>query len=52
MAECGSPAEGLVERLGESLLAFAKLKGAVEVVEPGTLPNDGMVIADERDYEA
>jgi phenylacetate-CoA ligase len=25
-----------------------KLRGAVEVVAPGTLPNDGKVIADER----
>jgi phenylacetate-CoA ligase len=25
-----------------------KLKGAVELVAPGTLPNDGKVIADER----
>jgi phenylacetate-CoA ligase len=25
-----------------------KLKGAVELVQPGSLPNDGKVIADER----
>jgi phenylacetate-CoA ligase len=25
-----------------------KLRGAVEMVAPGTLPNDGKIIADER----
>jgi phenylacetate-CoA ligase len=25
-----------------------KLTGAIELVSPGTLPNDGKVIADER----
>jgi phenylacetate-CoA ligase len=27
---------------------MTKLKGAVKLVAPGTLPNDGKVIADER----
>ena len=27
-----------------------KLKGEVEIVAPGSLPNDGKVIADERTY--
>ena len=27
-----------------------KLKGEVELVAPGSLPNDGKVIADERTY--
>jgi phenylacetate-CoA ligase len=34
--------------LAASLQAVCKLKGAVELVAPGTLPNDGKVIADER----
>ena len=36
--------------LGESLQAITKLKGEVELVAPGSLPNDGKVIADERTY--
>ncbi|MDK7178486.1 hypothetical protein QP445_13775, partial [Micrococcus luteus] len=28
-----------------------KLRTAVEVLAPGTLPNDGLVIQDQRDYE-
>ena len=31
-----------------TLQAVTKLKGAVKLVAPGTLPNDGKVIADER----
>ena len=34
-----------------SLADITKLKGTVEIAGAGTLPNDGMVIADERDYE-
>ena len=36
------------EEPGASLRAVAKLGGQVELVAPGTLPNDGKVIADER----
>ncbi len=32
------------------LQAVTKLKGEVEIVAPGSLPNDGKVIADERTY--
>jgi phenylacetate-CoA ligase len=35
-------------RIAETLQSVTKLRGAVELVEPGTLPNDGKVIADER----
>ena len=35
----------------ESVAAVLKLKGAVEVVAPGSLPNDGKVIDDQRDYD-
>ncbi|MGJ5178257.1 phenylacetate--CoA ligase family protein [Bradyrhizobium oligotrophicum] len=47
-AECASPADGLPEALAASLRSVAKLGGNVEIVAPGTLPNDGKVIADER----
>jgi phenylacetate-CoA ligase len=39
---------GLIEALAASLQAVTKLKGAVELVPVGSLPNDGKVIADER----
>jgi phenylacetate-coenzyme A ligase PaaK-like adenylate-forming protein len=41
---------GLKASLGETLQAITKLKGEVELVAPGSLPNDGKVIADERTY--
>jgi phenylacetate-CoA ligase len=41
---------GLKARLSETLAAVTKLKGEVEIVAPGSLPNDGKVIADERTY--
>lgn len=37
-------------RVAETLQALTKLKGEVELVAPGSLPNDGKVIADERSY--
>ncbi|QDG75668.1 phenylacetate--CoA ligase family protein [Labrenzia sp. PHM005] len=41
---------GLADRVAESLRDVTRLKGDVELVAPGTLPNDGKVISDERDY--
>jgi phenylacetate-CoA ligase len=35
-----------------TLTSITKLRGSVETVAPGSLPNDGKVIADERDYSA
>lgn len=35
-----------------TLGSVAKLRGSVETVAPGSLPNDGKVIADERDYSS
>ncbi len=45
-APAGEP--GLAEALSETLQAVTKLRGSVELVAPGSLPNDGKVIADER----
>jgi len=42
--------EGLRGKVAESLAAVTKLKGAVNLVPQGSLPNDGKVIADERSY--
>ncbi|WP_269932966.1 phenylacetate--CoA ligase family protein [Aminobacter sp. HY435] len=47
-AEAGSPATGLAATLEAALQAATKMKGSVEIVAPGSLPNDGKVIADER----
>jgi phenylacetate-CoA ligase len=34
--------------VASTLQAVTKLKGEVRLVAPGSLPNDGKVIADER----
>jgi phenylacetate-CoA ligase len=47
-AECDKPDAGLESAIAETLQAMTKLKGAVKLVAPDTLPNDGKVIADER----
>lgn len=39
---------GLQEAVTATLRAVSKLGGTVELVSPGSLPNDGKVIADER----
>ena len=47
-AECATPSAASSDAVAETLQAVTKLKGAVKLVAPGTLPNDGKVIADER----
>jgi phenylacetate-CoA ligase len=49
-AECGRPADGLPDAIAQTLQSVTKLKGDVKLVPPGSLPNDGKVIADERSY--
>ncbi len=44
----GAPPEGLAARLAESVRELTKLRGEVEIVGAGTLPNDGKVIEDGR----
>lgn len=44
-------AEGLSARVAEAVRDVTKLRGDVEVVAPGSLPNDGKVIEDARSYE-
>jgi phenylacetate-CoA ligase len=39
---------GAADAIVEVLQSVTKLKGAVKIVAPGSLPNDGKVIADER----
>jgi len=49
--EVASPAEGLVARIGEAIRDVTKLRGQVEVVAVGSLPNDGKIIEDARSYK-
>src|SRR5216683_1845370 len=49
-AECRGAQAGLDEALAASLQAVTKLRGRVKLVELGSLPNDGKIIADERSY--
>jgi phenylacetate-coenzyme A ligase PaaK-like adenylate-forming protein len=50
-AESGTPAAGLGEALAATLQSVTKLRGTVRLVEPGSLPNDGKAISDERKYD-
>jgi len=47
-AECAGAGAGLADAVAATLQSVTKLKGAVKLVPPGSLPNDGKVIADER----
>jgi phenylacetate-CoA ligase len=47
-AEAQTQDAALAARVGETLAGVLKLKGGVELVKPGALPNDGKVISDER----
>ena len=38
-------------KVTESLQAICKVRGSVDIVAPGSLPNDGKVIADLRTYQ-
>ncbi|RFO95954.1 AMP-dependent synthetase [Rhodoferax lacus] len=49
--EAGAPAEGLAERIGDAIRDVTKLRGQVELLAPGALPNDGKVIEDVRSYK-
>ena len=46
--EAEEPADELAAAIRETLASVTKLKGAVEFVPPGSLPNDGKVIDDTR----
>jgi phenylacetate-CoA ligase len=50
-AEASARDGGRADKIAETLQAITKLKGKVELVAAGTLPNDGKVIADERSYK-
>jgi phenylacetate-CoA ligase len=43
--------EGLREKIGDAIRDVTKLRGEVELVAEGGLPNDGLVIEDARSYK-
>jgi phenylacetate-CoA ligase len=43
--------EGLADRIAGSIREVTKLRSDVELLPPGTLPNDGKVIEDARTYD-
>ena len=48
--ETTETSSGLADRLQDAIRDVTKLRGEVELVAPGTLPNDGKVIEDARSY--
>src|SRR6476660_2072329 len=48
LAECATADAALAAAIAATLQSITKLKGSVKLVTPGTLPNDGKLIADER----
>ncbi|WP_411878465.1 phenylacetate--CoA ligase family protein [Polaromonas sp. YR568] len=49
--ETASAPDGLDQRIGEVIRDVTKLRGTVQLVAPGSLPNDGKVIEDARSYK-
>jgi phenylacetate-CoA ligase len=48
LAEHAAPDAAIEAAVAATLQSLTKLKGAVRLIAPGTLPNDGKLIADER----
>ncbi len=49
--EVGNPVDGLAARISEAIRDVTKLRGQVELVAVGSLPNDGKIIEDARSYK-
>ena len=49
--ETASAPAGLDQRISEMIRNVTKLRGKVELLAPGSLPNDGKVIEDARSYK-
>jgi phenylacetate-CoA ligase len=47
-AECAGPSQALAQALADTVRSVTKLGAQVELVAPGSLPNDGKVIEDQR----
>lgn len=48
--ETHETAAGLAQQIADSLREVTKLRGEVQMLPPGALPNDGKVIEDARNY--
>ncbi len=48
--EAAEPSQALGARIGEAVRDVTKLRAEVQLLQPGTLPNDGKVIEDARSY--
>jgi phenylacetate-CoA ligase len=46
-----SDPQALAQKLAQAIRDVTKLRGEVEVLAPGSLPNDGKVIEDARSYK-
>ena len=42
---------GLLDAVKQSVTTVTKLRGEVEIVAPGSLPNDGIVVEDARTFD-
>ncbi len=49
--EAASANAGLDQRISDAIRDVTKLRGTVELLSPGSLPNDGKVIEDARSYK-
>jgi phenylacetate-CoA ligase len=49
--EVSAAPEGLAARIGEAVRDVTKLRSDVDLISPGNLPNDGLVIEDARSYK-
>ncbi len=49
--EAASTTERLEQRISEAIRDVTKLRGSVQILPPGSLPNDGKVIEDARSYQ-
>ena len=49
--EAEAPDTALAARIGDAIRDVTKLRGQVELLAPGSLPNDGKVIEDVRSYK-
>jgi phenylacetate-CoA ligase len=50
-AETAAAPAGLDQRVGQAIRDVTKLRGEVQLLPPGSLPNDGKVIEDARSYQ-
>lgn len=49
--EIGEPMDDFSVAAAAALRDVTNLSGAIELVQPGSLPNDGKIISDERSYD-